>query len=292
MAQDFTTDVIQWQGVDKEPVAGSKNLVESDGIVGSLLKGGQIISKTRNYRYGTWNTLFSIDLEASSVYKITASIQESAEYIVFCYLATNDYIDGTSIQPDEKLAAYNIQVGMLSNTIIYNNTTQQKVKVVVYCSSTINFTGSIKKLNTIGTEDIKNGAVTLDKLNDDCRVTISKNTTTGEVKLNVGNTENVIIESVDKTPTIDSKQFVESGGVYDESWKVHSKSLNLGSIDALALCSTTGSTYVRYSDGVRPASTNLHTTYWLDLTTNKVNTLYCKLGFSCCYCILFKYKWK
>lgn len=32
MAQDFTTDVIQWQGVDKEPVAGSKNLVESGGV--------------------------------------------------------------------------------------------------------------------------------------------------------------------------------------------------------------------------------------------------------------------
>lgn len=32
MAQNFTTDVTQWQGVDSEPKDGSKNLVESGGI--------------------------------------------------------------------------------------------------------------------------------------------------------------------------------------------------------------------------------------------------------------------
>ena len=31
MAQNFTTDVTQWQGVDDEPVTGSKNLIESGG---------------------------------------------------------------------------------------------------------------------------------------------------------------------------------------------------------------------------------------------------------------------
>jgi hypothetical protein len=32
MAQNFTTDVTQWQGVDDEPTAGSKNLVTSGGV--------------------------------------------------------------------------------------------------------------------------------------------------------------------------------------------------------------------------------------------------------------------
>ena len=32
MAQNFTTDVTQWQGVDAEPLAGSDNLVKSDGV--------------------------------------------------------------------------------------------------------------------------------------------------------------------------------------------------------------------------------------------------------------------
>ena len=32
MAQNFTTDVTQWQGVDDEPTDGSKNLVESGGV--------------------------------------------------------------------------------------------------------------------------------------------------------------------------------------------------------------------------------------------------------------------
>lgn len=38
MAQNFTTDVTQWQGVDKEPIEGSKNLVKSGGIWSSLRK--------------------------------------------------------------------------------------------------------------------------------------------------------------------------------------------------------------------------------------------------------------
>lgn len=36
-ADEFTTDVTKWQGVDKEPTAGSKNLVESGGVHGKLL---------------------------------------------------------------------------------------------------------------------------------------------------------------------------------------------------------------------------------------------------------------
>ena len=32
MATSFSTDEANWQGVDDEPIAGSKNLVESGGI--------------------------------------------------------------------------------------------------------------------------------------------------------------------------------------------------------------------------------------------------------------------
>jgi hypothetical protein len=32
MAQNFTTDTTQWQGVDDEPTTNSKNLVESGGV--------------------------------------------------------------------------------------------------------------------------------------------------------------------------------------------------------------------------------------------------------------------
>ena len=39
MAQDFTTDVSQWQGVDDEPVAASENLVKSGGV--AILTGGK-----------------------------------------------------------------------------------------------------------------------------------------------------------------------------------------------------------------------------------------------------------
>jgi hypothetical protein len=36
MAQNFTTDVTQWQGVDDEPTAGSENLIESGGVNKSI----------------------------------------------------------------------------------------------------------------------------------------------------------------------------------------------------------------------------------------------------------------
>ena len=36
VADEFTTDVTQWQGVDEEPIAGSNNLVESGGIYNAL----------------------------------------------------------------------------------------------------------------------------------------------------------------------------------------------------------------------------------------------------------------
>ena len=38
MAQNFTTDVTQWQGVDNEPTAGSDNLVESSGVFNFVTK--------------------------------------------------------------------------------------------------------------------------------------------------------------------------------------------------------------------------------------------------------------
>lgn len=38
MAQNFTTDVTQWQGVDSTPIAGSKNLVESRGVWNELYR--------------------------------------------------------------------------------------------------------------------------------------------------------------------------------------------------------------------------------------------------------------
>ena len=53
MAQNFTTDVTQWQGVDDEPTAGSENLVESGGVYQQNINSGiirnGIISKNNDY---------------------------------------------------------------------------------------------------------------------------------------------------------------------------------------------------------------------------------------------------
>ena len=42
MAQNFTTDTTQWQGVDDEPTAGSDNLVKSGGVYDALDKASEI----------------------------------------------------------------------------------------------------------------------------------------------------------------------------------------------------------------------------------------------------------
>lgn len=38
MAQNFTTDIAQWQGVDEKPIGNSINVVESGGVLNSLVK--------------------------------------------------------------------------------------------------------------------------------------------------------------------------------------------------------------------------------------------------------------
>ena len=65
MAQNFTTDVTQWQGVDSEPTAGSRNLVESGGVYNAIpllyqktvsyshtSKGGKTVAKGFNLLSG------------------------------------------------------------------------------------------------------------------------------------------------------------------------------------------------------------------------------------------------
>ena len=58
MADEFTTDISAWQGVDAEPAAGSKNLVESGGVakinlVPLLQHNGDIIDLLSSYENGT-----------------------------------------------------------------------------------------------------------------------------------------------------------------------------------------------------------------------------------------------
>ena len=48
MAQTFTTDVTQWQGVDEEPIAGSDNLVKSGGVYEEVNKLGQGVAYFEN----------------------------------------------------------------------------------------------------------------------------------------------------------------------------------------------------------------------------------------------------
>ena len=56
MAQDFTTDVAQWQAVDDIPTAGSDNLVKSGGVKEDI---AQIASLTKSYTTNGYELKFS-----------------------------------------------------------------------------------------------------------------------------------------------------------------------------------------------------------------------------------------
>lgn len=55
MAQNFSTDITQWQGVDETPTAGSQNLVTSGGVVGKLgnITGIRVIDGNYSIKSGT-----------------------------------------------------------------------------------------------------------------------------------------------------------------------------------------------------------------------------------------------
>lgn len=87
MNQNFTTDVTQWQGVDDEPTAGSKNLVKSGGVVESTI-----------LNCGTFNFKKHL-IPSSTVQYIASNIKANngfIEIIINTYNAvftSNDYKD-------------------------------------------------------------------------------------------------------------------------------------------------------------------------------------------------------
>jgi hypothetical protein len=76
MAQNFTTDVTQWQGVDDEPTAGSDNLVKSGGVDKSILPIKYIASQltatsTKNGYYNYSQTFVESNDYVTEVYDIS-----------------------------------------------------------------------------------------------------------------------------------------------------------------------------------------------------------------------------
>lgn len=70
MADEFTTDTTQWQGVDAEIVAGSRNLVESGGVIE---KYGNVVKQTEQAVVGSsYNNYFHIYAKSGNVIYIKA----------------------------------------------------------------------------------------------------------------------------------------------------------------------------------------------------------------------------
>ena len=101
MAQSFTTDITQWQGVDDVPTAGSGNLVKSGGIFQKITTFPyDFYIKTNGSRQTsqTWKTssFYPIELFAA-VYCITnASVNTIAFYGGESF---GSYISGYSASP-------------------------------------------------------------------------------------------------------------------------------------------------------------------------------------------------
>ena len=87
MAQNFTTDVVQWQGVDDEPTAGSDNLVKSEGVYNAIENAE--VNRVSNYNKTTaLQKSRTIDADTS---KIAEYINTHGLWYVPC--KTGEYID-------------------------------------------------------------------------------------------------------------------------------------------------------------------------------------------------------
>lgn len=146
MAQNFTTDVTQWQGVDDEPTAKSNNLVKSVGIYNSISPINSILAEL-NLPYKTTLTLsqnkqdnayipFTLYKDITYNVAITADINDENTY---CYLV--DAVNNSS------LLTFTINAGEISKTVTYtptDNITNIKIAAQSSEAKTLNIEISVE----------------------------------------------------------------------------------------------------------------------------------------------------
>jgi hypothetical protein len=88
MADEWSTNVSDWQGVDDEPVAGSKNLAESGGVYGQIHRLDQEINGFPNYAEGYYLGADGVEITDYGYYTsdyipIDATVQTSGITVIY-----------------------------------------------------------------------------------------------------------------------------------------------------------------------------------------------------------------
>jgi len=129
MAQSFTTDTIQWQGVDVTPTPGSRNLVESGGVFETmpetLLYATGVNLKDYNYSLAVGDKLFFHNNNESGITRVSIRLKVGSTTTIISTInisAGDDYIytaeSESNIIRVEKNTGTEINMSIINGTIL------------------------------------------------------------------------------------------------------------------------------------------------------------------------------
>jgi hypothetical protein len=133
MSDTFNTTVANWQGVDKEPIAGSDNLVKSGGVKKMYFKNENIVTKNlfnknSTTRQNGFAQLYGGDFLYNSIFARTAvNVLRNTTYYLgglaestdahLCYYNGDTYIGGVNIGNQQFITPANCNIVYLTSLI-------------------------------------------------------------------------------------------------------------------------------------------------------------------------------
>lgn len=147
MADSWSATPSDWQGVDDEPIAGSRNLVESGGvhadveITKMLVNGSYVFNKTLPTTVGGWKyyVLDCFDFSAiGKVYNLTFAIAESTAKVVRLYATKNGTREQINAYRDGNTATITIANDGTSKIEIVNPNSDSELTVTLTITTNTN----------------------------------------------------------------------------------------------------------------------------------------------------------
>ena len=196
MADSFTSDVTQWQGVDNIPVSGSKNLVESGGVKAEIYK----ITGVHETESGSYNVTANWQVIHNKSY----SIEGSGRAVMKIWSEDGAEVQINGAVKDEDNNYYsNYPVFHISDT----NISEESAYTINY-----DFNHGLSNIHLQTANKVTNGTVKF-------KIILTQNGITDSLDLKIKNLSKEW-QGVDNIPVSGSKNLVESGGVKAEIYKI------------------------------------------------------------------------
>ena len=141
MAQNFTTDISQWQGIDEEPTAQSKNIVESGGVFNRFNSAvfGQLIGEEEAVVSGNNTVFYDKNVKCPNEVKIViedTTVTLNNRFLTYVCVLEDDsqkYGTITNTTGSSRDLSYNLNIKrIILRTTTDNVATQGNVKIGIY----------------------------------------------------------------------------------------------------------------------------------------------------------------